>query len=348
VDNFAPRFGFAFSPSKKSKIVLRGGVGVFYDRSGPRPIADLLHFNGVNLLRLILPLVPGAPVPYPATPADLQGVPTSIVRLDPRVRIPYIVQESFGIERQVTAKSTFSATYIGARGIDLFRSRDANAPSAPLYPGRPDASLGQVRQIESEGYQKANSLELTFRGKPTKALSGQVQYTLGKTYNNTSGITYFPGNSNFPSLDWARSDNDRRHKFDLLGNFAPTDLFSFGAALQVYSGKPVNVITGLDSNGDGVFNDRPLGGMATRNSLHGPALLNLDLNIEHDFHFHKEKKRGPTLTASLNAFNVLNHVNDLTFIGVIGPDGGPRNPNFGKPSAANPARRLQLNLEFKF
>ena len=66
------------------------------------------------------------------------------------------------------------------------------------------------------------------------------------------------------------------------------------------------------------------------------------------FRLKKEKKNSPVLTVTLNAFNVLNHVNDMTYIGVIGPDGGPRNPNFGKPSAAYPARRFQLNLEFKF
>jgi hypothetical protein len=347
--DFAPRFGFAYAPTKNSETVFRGGAGIFYDRSGPRPIADLLHFNGVNLLRYFLPLAAGAPVPYPVTPADLQGVPTSLVVLDPRARIPYIFQYSFGIERQITAKSTFSATYVGARGIDLFLSRDINAPLPPApYGARPNPSVGQERQIQSEGYSKNNSLELTFRGKPTKFFSGQAQYTLGKTYNNTSGVTYFPGNSNFPWFDWARSDNDRRHKFDLLGNFEPSNLFSLGVAFQAYSGKPVNIITGLDSNGDGVFNDRPDLGRAPRNSLHGPSLINLDLDIQHDFRFKKEKKNSPVLTVTLNAFNVLNHVNDLTYIGVIGPDGSPRNPNFGKPSAAYPARRFQLNLEFKF
>jgi hypothetical protein len=138
----------------------------------------------------------------------------------------------------VTAKSTFSATYVGARGIDLFRSQDVNAPLPPDYLARPDAQVGQVRQMESAGYQKSNSLELTFRGKPAKFFSGQVQYTLAKTYNNTSGIKYFPGNSNFPWLDWARSDNDRRHKFNFLGTFTPTDLFSLGVALEAFSGKP--------------------------------------------------------------------------------------------------------------
>lgn len=348
VNNFAPRFAFAYAPTLKSKMVFRGGAGVFYDRSGPRPIADLLHFNGENLSRFLLSTNAQYQIPFPVAPADLVGVPTSLVVLDPRLRIPYIFQYSFGIERQVTAKSTFSATYVGTRGIDLFRSRDVNAPQPPAYLDRPDATVGQVRQMESEGYQKGNSLELTFRGKPTKWFSGQAQYTIGKIYNNTSGITYFPGNSNFASLDWARSDNDRRNKFDLLGSFSPTDFFSLGVALQAYSGKPVNVITGLDSNGDGVFNDRPNGGLAARNTLHGPGLVNLDVNIEHDFHFQKEKKHGPMVTAALNVFNVLNHPNYVSYIGVIGLDGGPRNPNFGLPAAANPARRFQIDLEFKF
>lgn len=348
VNNFAPRFAFAYAPTAKSKTIFRGGAGVFYDRSGPRPIADLLHFNGVNLLRQILPLQTGAAVPYPVTPADLAGAPTSLVELDPHLRIPCIVQYSFGIERQITSKSTLSATYIGTRGIDLFVSRDINAPLAPDYLARPNPAFGQIRQMESEGYQKGNSLELTFRGRPTKYFAGQAQYTLGKMYNNTSGITYFPGNSNFSNLDWARSDNDRRNKFDLLGTFEPSDLFSLGVALQAYSGKPVNVITGLDSNGDGVFNDRPDGGLAARNSLHGPGLLNLDVNVAHDFHFQKEKKNGPVLTTSLNVFNVINHPNYVSYIGVIGPDGGPFNPNFGLPASAYPGRRFQLNFEFKF
>ncbi len=342
-NNFAPRFGFAWAPSKNSKTVFRGGAGLFYDRSGPRAIADLLHFNGdgTGLFRFILPLSPSGSVPFPVTPPDLQGVPTSLVRLDPRARIPSIFQYSFGVERQVTAKSTFSATYVGTRGMDLFRSRDVNAPPPPNYLARPDAVFGQIRQIESEGYQKGNSLELLFRGKPTKHIAGQAQYTLGKSYNNTSGIRYFPGNSNFPSLDWARSDNDRRHKFDLLGSFEPSDLFSFGVALQAYSGKPVNVITGLDSNGDGIFNDRPQGGLAPRNSLHGPGQITVDVNLEHEFHFGKEKKEGPSLTAALNVFNILNHVNNVDYIGVIGP-------NFGQPSSSYPSRRFQLNFEFKF
>ncbi len=344
-NNLAPRFGFAWAPTKNSKTVLRGGAGVFYDRSGPRPIGDLLHFNGVNLLRFILsnPQNPPFLFSYPVTPAQLAGAPTSVVVLDPRLRIPYTVQYSMGIERQVTAKSTFSATYVGSRGIDLFRSRDINAPPPPNFVVRPNPNLGQDRQIESGGYQKSNALELTFRGRPSRFFAGQVQYTLGKTYNNTSGISYFPGNSYFAAADWARSDNDRRHKFDLLGSTEIAKYFSVGAALSLYSGKPVNVTTGADDNHDGIYNDRPILPAAfARNTMHGPGLINLDLNVEHDFLLVKGKKEGPALTVGLNSFNVLNHQNDATYVGVLS------SVYFGKAVSALPPRRMQLNLQFKF
>ncbi|MDQ1390320.1 MAG: hypothetical protein QOF56_3774 [Acidobacteriaceae bacterium] len=333
-NNFAPRVSFAYAPTAGSKMVIRGGAGFFYDRTGPSPVGDLLHFNGVNLLRFIV-----ESPHYPVQASELSGTPSSLVTLDPRVRMPYTIQYSIGVERQVTAKSTASAVYIGNRGIDSFRSIDANAPIVGSATP-PNSTLGQIRQIQSEGYLKSNALELTFRGKPSRYFSGQVQYTLSRTDNNTSGITFFPANSHNPAADWGRSDNDRLHKFDLLASSQPTRFFTFGAALSLYSGKPVNITTGADDNHDGIINDRPAG--TPRNTMPGPGVISLDLNLSHDFPLSKRKEEARVITVSLNSFNVLNHPNYLTYIGTIS------SPLFGQPVAAQPPRRMQLDVQFKF
>ena len=116
--------------------------------------------------------------------------------------------------------------------------------------------------------------------------------------------------------------------------------FGVGAALSLYSGKPVNVTTGSDDNHDGIVNDRP--NELSRNTLHVPGFIHLDLNMSHDFVLSKKRKEARTLAVTLNSFNVLNHQNDVTFVGVI------TSPFFGRPVAAFPPRRKQLNLEYKF
>jgi len=53
------------------------------------------------------------------------------------------------------------------------------------------------------------------------------------------------------------------------------------------------------------------------------------------------KKDSPTLTVGLNSFNVLNHRNDVTYVGVL------PSVYFRRAVSALPPRRMQLNLQFK-
>ena len=147
-NNVAPRVSVAYAPGNKKTNVLRAGVGVFNDRSGPVVIADVLHSQPGGLIRYVI-TDPGYPDPF-ASAAAAAATPPSIVRLAPDVQIPQTLQYSVGLDHQLQKTLTLSITYTGARGYHLFRSRDVNAPPPPLYLTRPDPSYGVIRQVESD------------------------------------------------------------------------------------------------------------------------------------------------------------------------------------------------------
>ncbi len=339
-NNFAPRLSFAYAPGHSQKTVFRGGAGIFYDRSGPRPIQDILLFNGSRLRQYVI-LNPGYPDPF-STGASLATQPVSVTRLQPDVNLPYTIQYSFGMERQLRKSTTLAVTYLGYRGLDQFRSRDINAPLPPSYAVRPNPSIGVLRQIESAGRRTNDSLEVTLRGNVTRFFNGMAQYRLASAHDNTSGITYFPPNAYDLSGEWARSDFDRRHRFELLGTLNPGKLFNLGVSLSLYSGLPYSLTTGFDEFQTGTANARPAG--VPRNSLQGPGFVDLDLRWSRDFSLRRGKMKddGVKGTFALDAFNVLNKVNYSSLIGNLS------SPFFGQAIAAQPPRRLQLSFRLKF
>jgi carboxypeptidase family protein/TonB-dependent receptor-like protein len=342
-NNFSPRVSFAYAPGKAKKTVIRAGSGFFYDRSGSGVIFDLLRYDGIHLHQFL--------ITDPLFPDPFAVGPTNVVRLEPGVRIPYTLQYSASVERQLGKATTLTVNYTGIRGVHLFRSRDINAPPPPFYLTRPDANLSVLRQIESAGDLESHSLEIGLRGNVTRYFTGMLQYTLGRAYNNVGGtpagvnrqfgINVFPANNYDLSGEWARADFDQRQRFSLLGTVTPGKYFKLGVALSLYSGQPYNETTGRDDNHDGLANDRPAG--VPRNSLQGPGYADLDLRWSRDFFLAAAKKdKGPTVTLGFDAFNVLNHVNYVSYIGDLS------SPFFGKPIAAQPPRRLQASFRFRF
>jgi len=337
--DFAPRVAFAYGLGKSRKTVIRGGAGMFYDRTGAGPMGDLLLYNGQRL-RSYLITNPSYPIPIPET-GSLDAQPINVERLDPTVREPYTIQYSLGVERQIATKTTVAITYSGSRGIDLFRSRDINAPVGPDYLARPNSTLGAIYQIESSGRQAANTLDITLRGEMTHFFTGLIQYTLSRTDNNTGGLSWLPANQYDLSGEWSRADFDQRQRLNLLESFSPGMRFNLGVALTVASGKPYSMTTGQDPYHTGLSNARPPG--IPRNSLEGPGFTGLDLRCSRDFFWNRSKKeKGLVTTLALDAFNVLNHVNYAAFMGDLS------SPFFGRAVSALPTRRIQLTVRFGF
>jgi hypothetical protein len=331
-NNFAPRLALAWAPGKKRQTVIRAGGGFFFDRSGPGPIWDILRFDGSRLRRFVIP------AGFLGNPDNL---PASVHRLDRDIALPNTMQFSLGVERQLAAKTTLAVNYVGVRGVQQLRSRDGNAPLPPGFGARPDSAVNVLRIIEAAGRVAGNSLEVSLRGDFGKRVNGMAQYVFGKTMANTGGVNWFPADSYGPSGEWGRADSDRRQQLNFLGSATFHRWAKFGLSLALLSGLPYNVTTGRDENGDGMALDRPVG--VARNTGKGPGTAIVDLRWYREFALRpKLKEKGPGLTLSLDAFNVLNRVNSQNFVGALS------SPFFGRAVATLPARRLQAGLRLQF
>jgi outer membrane receptor protein involved in Fe transport len=343
-NNFAPRFSFAYSPADSHRTVLRGGAGVFYDRTGPGPIQDLLRYDGQHLSRFVL-TDPGFPNPVP--PGDtLAAQPPSLVRLAPDVTIPYLLDYGVGVERQLRPKTTFALNLHGTRGYDQFRSRDVNAPLPPDYGARPDAVYSQIRQIESAGVSRSISVEVTLRGQPTKYFNGTAQYSVGRARNNTSGVNWMPPNSYDLSGEYGPADFDRTQTIELFGTINGGPWLNLGVSFEGYSGRPYSISTGistgLDAYNTGIANARPAG--VTRNTQRGPGYASLDLRWSRDLPYAASGKARPkrSVNIGVDAFNVTNRVNYNT------PVGNLSSQFFGQSISAAPARRIQFSVRLRY
>jgi outer membrane receptor protein involved in Fe transport len=342
-NNISPRGSIAFAPTGSGRTVIRTGAGLFYDRSGPGPIQDLLKYDGSHLLRYVV-INPGYPSAF-SPGGSLAVEPPSVVRFAPDISIPFSLQYSVSVEQQLRKGTSASVTYTGTRGFEQFRSRDINAPLPPLYFSRPDPSYSVIREIESAGRARTDSLQLTVKGQFAPRSTGSIQYTLSKAMNDTSGVNWQPPNSYDLSLEYARADFDQRHRFDFIGTFNQGSWVNLGVALALYSGRPYSIVTGYDDFNTGTANARPAG--VARNSAEGPGYADLDVRWSRDI-FRRNRSGGVTqnsgqsLTLGIDAFNVLNRVNYSRYIGTL------TSPFFGQAISAQPARRLQLSLRFRF
>ncbi len=106
------------------------------------------------------------------------------------------------------------------------------------------------------------------------------------------------------------------------------------------SGGPYTEAIGQDVYDNGRGRARPAG--VPRNSLEGDGYVQLDLRASRDVKVGPGGQNARTMTLALDAFNVLNRVNYVTYVGTLG------SPLFGTPVSARSARQLQFSARVKF
>lgn len=268
--DFAPRVAFAWSPKKgeeRPSTVVRGGFGVFYERFGENLTLQAERFDGVSQQQF---LVTSAAVLDPirfgtdASVANLPSVselsgfalPQNTRRVAADVRAPRTLQASVSVERLLPGNVTASAVLVSTRTRRMLRSRNINAP-LPGTGERPLGTAETVYQYESTGRFDQEQLILGLNSRFSRTLTLFTRYFLGRAQSDTDGAFSFPAHQYDLAAEYGYAGFDVRHRFILGGSVRLPWEVRVNPFVILSSGRPFNITTGRDNNGDTLFTDRP-------------------------------------------------------------------------------------------
>ncbi|MGD9627767.1 MAG: TonB-dependent receptor [Pyrinomonadaceae bacterium] len=265
--DLAPRFAFAYapgaSPDRTPKTVIRGGIGIFYQRFDESYTLQASRFNGIDQQRFVITdpailddVVFNADGSVSNVPnvADLSSLPQTTRLVSPELRSPYTVQAAFGVERKLPFDSSVSASYIHASMYRLLRSRNINAPIDGI---RPIPAAGNIFQYESTGRSRMHQFVVNARSRFADGFSIFANYSFSKAQGDTDGAGTFPANSYDLSGEFGDSSSDIRHRINVGGNFELPYGIELSPFVTYRTGIPFNITTGIDTNGDSLFTERP-------------------------------------------------------------------------------------------
>ncbi len=264
--DWAPRISFAWGigGGRKSaaKTVLRAGFGMFYDRFTEPAVIKAERYDGITQLQYIAT----ANLNYPTipSPSELQAASPTIYQIDPRLRAAYIMQTAVSLERQLSKTAIVTVSYLNSRGFRQLLTRNINAPlpgtfdpNDPESGVRPDGTLNNIYQYESEGVFRQNQLIVNANVRAGARLTLFGYYTLNNVHSNVASSGGFPSNQYDLDQDYGRPTYDIRHRVFFGGSISMPYGFRLSPFMIASSGVPYNVTIGSDVNGDSLFNDRP-------------------------------------------------------------------------------------------
>jgi hypothetical protein len=301
-NNFAPRFGFAYSPNWSigklgggERTVIRGGFGVAYNRI---PVAPLNNARGnppffarygiccgtastdfgtpfANGQILYAVGSSNSLTSYPRNPALGQGIDPAtggaksgsveIYGIQQDARTPYVYTYSLEIQQELPAELTATVGYQGSTGHKLVRLTNQNF----LYRNSPAffATYFSMPDVNSN----YNALNLSLSRRFTKGVFLQANYRWAKSIDQ---LSYegpgFVTNQTYPQdnrTERGPSDFDVTHYFNLSGIWELPFLRGSGAVDKILGGWS---ISGILTNSTG-FPFTPVVGGCT-STPGGPSL----------------------------------------------------------------------------
>lgn len=241
-----PRIGFAWSLPGTDRLVLRGGYGIYHQRTTGQLYLEQISNQPFGLIREVAPdFTNGFASPFPPDPGAFPQFfpysPTTSLSpflIDPNLRPPIFQRYSLNLQAQLARDFVLQVGYAGMRGTHMLVIQDINQASlasidnpirgqttntvtnVPLrVPYEGFSSSTFFNDESSSGFAWYNALEASLSKRFSHGLQFLASYTFARdlvnvyegSINGAGGIIY--GNNNDPRFDYGPDSFVRPQRF---------------------------------------------------------------------------------------------------------------------------------------
>jgi hypothetical protein len=175
--------------------------------------------------------------------------------IEKETRMDYVQQWNFGLQHELQRNLLIAASYVGTRGLQLFRVTNLNYPRlvGTSYV-RPYNGFTTIAQAQAGATSDYHSAQLTVQRRFSSGASILGAYTFGKALDDSAtGVRYFSNATGDPAdLRASRglADFDRTHRLVVSYNVELPNPFGKGArgvAQGIFSGWELSGVTTIES-----------------------------------------------------------------------------------------------------